>query len=319
MRRFLRSDRLPVSDCRRSAFTLIELLVVIAIIAVLVALLLPAVQTAREAARRSQCLNNLKQVAMSLHNHHDTIGTLPGGHAGVSPFWGHGSWQVAVLPFIEQRAVRQMYAGYAVAGPIYYDAVNIQGATGKQLPIWLCPSSPVNNKGWPNNADGSVSYHNYVVNFGNTSCDETSSWMTASYNGFTFAGAPIAAIPQKFKDITDGTSNTLLASELIIGLRNDLRGCTWWGPGSGFEVSLKPNDTNPDRSWANSGWCDPNLPNPPCAFVTSGYVFGARSKHSGGVNVTLCDGSGRFVTNSIDGTIWHDLGTSKGNEVIPAY
>lgn len=317
-----------LSVCRRRAisvraFTLVELLVVIAIIGVLVALLLPAVQAAREAARRSQCLNHLKQIALSCHNHADSLGGLPPANPGVSPYWGQGSWQVPVMPYTEAAALKEMYYDYGVAGGRnYYHADNIAGASGKTIKFWLCPSSERNKKGWPGGISGSssVSYHNYVVNFGNTSVDESANWTTANYNGFTFQGAPfVSGKPPRLALITDGLSTTLMASECVIGQRNDLRGNTWWGPGSGFVVSLKPNDTSPDLSWSGSDWCDSKSPNPPCAFRTNGYVFGARSRHPGGVNASLCDGSVRFITNQINATTWQNLGSSYGGEVVGDY
>jgi prepilin-type N-terminal cleavage/methylation domain-containing protein len=301
----------------RSAFTLVELLVVIAIIGVLVALLLPAVQAARESARRMQCGNNMRQIAIGLHNHHDTMNALPQATPGVTPYWGQGCWLVPTLPFVEQGAIREIYYDYGVAnGRNYYHIDNIKGATGKQLKGWLCPSDQTNRQGWPKDSTGSVTYHNYVGNMGNTSInDGTLQWQTTTYNGFTFAGAPfICGKPQKFKDIPDGLSNTLLLSEVIIGQRSDLRGCTWWGPGSGFETSLKPNDTQPDRSWSSAAWCDALSPNPPCAFTTNGYAFAARSRHPAGVSAAMCDGSIRFVTNAVLAKTWHDLGTTQGQE-----
>lgn len=306
------------------AFTLVELLVVIAIIGVLVALLLPAVQAAREAARRTQCINHLKQIAIAMHNHHDSLGGLPPANPGVSPFWGQGSWQVPVLPYTEQAALKDKYLDYGVAGARnYYHTDNINGtaggvggATGTQLKMWLCPSDLPNKKGWPGGGNH-VTYHNYVVNFGNTSIDETAAWQKTDYNGFKFQGAPfLSGKPTRLALITDGTSSTLLASELIIGQRNDLRGDTWWATGSGFMVSLKPNDTAPDMSWSSSAWCDAVRPNPPCSFLTNGFVFGARSRHPSGVNAALCDGSVKFISNQINATTWHDLGTSGGGETV---
>jgi prepilin-type N-terminal cleavage/methylation domain-containing protein len=311
---------MPLHSRRRPAFTLVELLVVIAIIGVLVALLLPAVQAAREAARRTQCINHLKQIALAMHNHNDSLGGLPPANPGVSPYWGQGSWQVPILPYTEAAAIKEMYYDYGVAGGRnYYHADNLAGATGKQLKMWLCPSDVPNKKGWPGSGNH-VTYHNYVVNFGNTSIDETAAWQTPTYNGFTFQGAPFrSGKPTRLALITDGTSTTLLASELIVGQRNDLRGDTWWASGSGFVVSLKPNDTAPDLSWSSSAWCDAARPNPPCGFRTNGFVFGARSRHPAGLNAALCDGSIRFITNQIDATTWHDLGTSEGGETIKAF
>jgi len=308
---------------RARAFTLVELLVVIAIIGVLVALLLPAVQAAREAARRTQCLNHLKQIALSMHNFSDTQGGLPPATPGVSPYWGMGTWQAATLPYIEGGNVAATYYDYGVAGGRKYDhADNIAGATGKTLKFWLCPSDMRNKSGWPGGAAGNVTYHNYGVNFGNTAIDDGSAkWAVDTHNGFTFQQAPfMTGKPQRLALITDGLSNTLMASEFIVGQRNDLRGNGWWATASGFVVSLKPNDTSPDLSWSSTAWCDAKTPNPPCAIKpNANYVFGARSRHPVGVNVALCDGSIRFVNNSVTGAIWHDLGTSAGGEVIGPY
>jgi prepilin-type N-terminal cleavage/methylation domain-containing protein/prepilin-type processing-associated H-X9-DG protein len=308
------------SPCRRRirlAFTLIELLVVIAIIGILIALLLPAVQKVRAAASRLSCSNNLRQVALAMHNHHDAKSALPEGVSDAAPYWGHGNWQVSILPYIEQDALRQQYYGYGDSrGAIYYDAANLNGATGKQVKILLCPSDTPNTGGWPANPR-SVTYHNYVVNFGNTGIDETANWQVSTYNGLTFKGAPFTrGRPQQLQTISDGTSNTLMLSEVIQGQRHDLRGCTWWGSGSGFETSLRPNDSAPDLSWSDSAWCDPNPPNPPCSYRTNAYVFGARSRHTGGVNVAFCDGSGRFVANGIVPSVWQALSTTEGGEPV---
>ena len=316
--------RPSLSVCRQRAaglraFTLVELLVVIAIIGVLVALLLPAVQAAREAARRSQCSNHLKQIALAMHNHADSLGGLPPANPGVSPYWGQGSWQVPTLPYTEGAAVREVYYDYGVAGGRnYYHADNQKGATGKVLKFWLCPSDQQNKKGWPGGSAGSVTYHNYVVDFGNTGIlDGQAVWQAATHNGFTFQGAPfMSGKPTRLALITDGLSNTLMASEVIIGQRNDLRGNTWWATGSGFVVSLKPNDTSPDLSWSSSAWCDSKTPNPPCAFHSGTYVFAARSRHPNGVNAALCDGSVRFITNSIEAATWQAIGTSYGGESV---
>ncbi|MBN9119013.1 MAG: DUF1559 domain-containing protein [Planctomycetes bacterium] len=304
----------------RKGFTLIELLVVIAIIAILIGLLLPAVQKVREAASRLKCSNNLKQIGLAMHGYHDTTGTLPPGVADATPYWGQGNWQVSILPHIEQAAVRNVYFDYGVPnGRNYYHNDNLNGATGKQLALLLCPSDTPNTAGWPANGK-SASYHNYVANFGNTAIDESANWQAATYNGLTFLGAPFTrGRPKALNLITDGTSSTLMVSELIQGQRHDLRGCTWWGSGSGFVASLKPNDTAPDLSWSDSSWCDPNPPNPPCAFRSSAYVFGARSRHTGGVNVVLCDGSVRFIPNAIQPATWQALSTSQGGEIAGDY
>ena len=297
-------------------FTLVELLVVITIIAILIAMLLPAVQAAREAVRRLSCQDHMREVALAMHNVHSATGALPVGAYGCC----YGSWQVAILSYIEQGTLRDQYLDYGkTSGMSYYSSANIAAATGKQLPVLLCPSDNVNRVGWPGGA-ASVSYHNYVVNFGNTAIDESTAWQAATYNGLKFAGAPFThATAQALESITDGTSNTLLVSEVVQGMRHDLRGCTWWGTGSGFVTSLRPNDSSPDLSWSNSSWCDSDGPNPPCALRTSAYVFGARSRHPGGINTMMCDGSGRFVSNSITPAIWQSLSTTHGGETIGDY
>ncbi len=290
---------------------------VIAIIAILIGLLLPAVQKVREAAARMKCQNNLKQLGLAMHNFHETSGKLPPGVADATPYWGQGTWQVAILPHIEQDAIQNIYFDYGISGGrTYYHADNLNGATGKQIKTLLCPSDNPNTGGWPANGQ-SATYHNYAANFGNTSIDESANWQTTTYNGLTFLGAPFTrGRPIPLTHITDGTSSTLLASELIQGQRRDLRGLTWWGSGSGFVTSIRPNDTSPDLSWGDASWCDTNPPNPPCAFRTNGYVFGSRSRHTGGVNSVMGDGSVRFISNSIQPSAWQALSTSQGGEVV---
>jgi prepilin-type processing-associated H-X9-DG protein len=174
-----------------------------------------------------------------------------------------------------------------------------------------------------------TSYHNYAANFGNTAVGDSYANGTmrteTTYNGITFAGAPFGYNnPQRLSDITDGSSNTLMLAEVVQGQRIDLRGFTWWGDAAAFVTSLRPNDSEPDVV-THPDYCDPNPPNPPanCPGINTDNhairVFAARSRHPGGVNVSFCDGSCRFIFNNIDPATWRALGTSKGGEILGSY
>jgi prepilin-type N-terminal cleavage/methylation domain-containing protein len=296
---------------RRPGFTLIELLVVIAIIAILIGLLLPAVQKVREAAARSQCMNNLKQIGLGMHNYHDAYKALPPGdsHTG-----SYGTWQVAVLPFIEQDNLFKLYVNFGNAagtGVTFLAEPNLSQVTSKTLAVLRCPSDP---NAWRTTAFG-TSKHNYAVNFGNTTRTGT------DVGGVTFGGAPFTYNNRTFRltDISDGTSNTLLAAEVLQGVstadRNDVRGATWYGPPAGFEGYFGPNSSSPDVVQFDS-YCN-HLPDQglPCTTGTA-YQFGARGKHPGGVNVGLCDASVRFVGNSVSIATWRALSTSRGDDIL---
>jgi len=320
--------------CKRSGFTLVELLVVIAIIGILIALLLPAVQAAREAARRSQCTNNLKQISLAIHNYHDTYKAYPMGN------WGccYGTWLLSVLPYIEQKSLADMYVGggydgaYTPAPPRYGSAENLP-VTRTQVPAYTCPSD--SNSAAPSLFNG-VTFHNYVGNFGNTNDGRTSPLGTDTagnpnrYGGAPFVGMNVRAadmhpnnVPPsvKFSDVWDGLSNTLLFSETVQGKSGDMRGFAWWQGGCHFETYLPPNSAEPDQLQSAS-YCKMNdAANPPCTVAPDVYqqTIAARSRHPGGVNAALCDGSVRFFSNSIHLDTWRWLGTIRGKEVLGPY
>jgi prepilin-type N-terminal cleavage/methylation domain-containing protein/prepilin-type processing-associated H-X9-DG protein len=321
----------------RLAFTLVELLVVIAIIGVLVALLLPAVQSAREASRRSQCLNNLKQVALAMHNYEDTYRTLPGGLGAFGCCWG--TWQVRTIMFMEQKNIADLYQnldGNDATGIRYGANPNNLNVTSKRIKALTCPSdvpnAPIGNPG--------ITNHNYAVNFGNTSAYQepiVSGGVTIQFLGAPFTGlpgglatgddGPINAAeartwsrtygkPVRMAEITDGTSNTLMLAELIQGRRTDLRGFTWWGGSAGFVTFLSPNSSSPDViTGGNCITADAN--NPPCvtaSTITRPRMMGTRSRHPSGVQVAFCDGHVGFITNNVNYNTWQAAGTSQGAE-----
>lgn len=311
-----------MSRSSRVGFTLVELLVVIAIIGILVALLLPAIQAAREASRRSQCANNLKQIGLAMQNHHDSLKTLPPGMGPYGCCWG--TWQVLLLSFVEQRQLTELYvnwggndttidAGYT--GIRYGAAPNTTNVTTVRFASFTCPSDTVNAP------IGGITSHNYAVNFGNTHFGQT------TLNGIVFNGAPFGVAKDttrpregtRLADITDGTSNTLLVAEVVQGRASDLRGFTWWGDASQFTTYLAPNSPLPDRIYT-AGFCN-NMPdqNLPCAVSggTTPTMFASRSRHPGGVQVVLCDGATRFISDAIDLTRWQALSTSQGREPVP--
>ena len=323
---------------RPRGFTLVELLVVIAIIGILVGLLLPAVQAAREAARRMQCQNNLKQLGLSFHNYESATRRFPGG---VGPFgccWG--TWQVGVLPYMEQSAmfsIYQNYGGSDATGIRYGGAAN-RPVTRSRIPTLTCPSDTPNAPIGASATLAAITNHNYGVNYGNTSFLQGTLPTTPPtiflgapfrmYTGSTGDDGPINAAqaltwtrvygrPVSLAEITDGTSNTLMAAEQLQGRGNDLRGFSWWGNATGFVTFMPPNSTLPDV--ITGGICVSSLiPRMPCTTASTPArprMMGARSLHTGGVQVTYCDGHVAFITDSIDFTTWNALGTAAGGEV----
>lgn len=327
-------------SAKKRGFTLVELLVVIAIIGILVSLLLPAVQSAREAARRMQCSNNLKQMGLATHNYMDTYKAFPAGE--YSCCWG--TWLVGLMPYIEQQ---NLYQQYKFFGSVQNQANNnyAQGAgngltrygsamnlfvTRKQIAAYTCPSDGVRaNPGTYNN----ITFHNYVANHGNTSEFKAATMGTTSLGTPNiFGGAPFVFIgawntnPQKItlQEIMDGTSNTLAFSETVQGAGGDLRGFAWWNGGAHFETFLTPNTSNPDIL-ESIGYCKGipgvagyNPLNPPCTGPTGALPtsIAARSRHPGGVQAALCDGSVRFVSNSVALDPWRAMGTAWGKETF---
>jgi prepilin-type N-terminal cleavage/methylation domain-containing protein len=301
-------------SARIRGFTLVELLVVIAIIGALVALLLPAVQSAREAARRSQCLSQLKQVGLAMHNYENTYSRLPVGAYGCC--WG--TWQVSILPYVEQGTLANLYVmdrkfGVPVDDARYSHAANLP-VTTRRLKVLTCPSDTNPQR----TANQGITYHNYVVNFGNTIYDQS------DFAGVKFLGAPFFEVtgPQtakpgvRFAEITDGLSNTLMMAETVQGQAGDLRGFSWWRGGAVFQGYQGPNSSIPDCLYAG-GQCSPNHHlNPPCIVATASTptMMASRSRHAGGVQTAMCDGSTRFISNNVAIGVWRALTSSAGGD-----
>ncbi len=222
----------------RTGFTLVELLVVIAIIGILVALLLPAVQAAREAARRTQCVNRLKQIGLALHNYHDTHRKFPPsgicyGDPGVVPHQlpYHHTWLIGILPFMEEQA---LYDRIEKRLPIWSTAAQ-RAAAGTAVETLKCPSSAnvdvgpstTRNFAYTNYA-GSEGYHWWpTAMFGN--------WSPWNAKGFADHTADVSGLftitkTNSMRDILDGTSNTIVAAEVNT---NGFKGGPWAQCGQG--------------------------------------------------------------------------------------
>ena len=341
-----------LSNRQRQGFTLIELLVVIAIIGVLIALLLPAVQSAREAARRAQCTNNLKQIGLGMHNYQSTYECLPQGMRGCC--WG--SWLIPVLPYIEQQALYNAWNSYGnnsglpgyVDGALRYAGICNTTVTTSRVAAYYCPSDG-NNQETQNIIVGGkpITSQNYLVNFGNITMQQGgfeggTFQKSLTINGITypFLGAPFTDVGAPYPDIAaglgqgstsqtidfaairDGLSNTMMTSECLVPAGStslDLRGFSWWAYGGTFSGFLTPNTSQPD--WMHSSaYCNyPFQQNPPCQGGPDNLtMMAARSAHPGGVNVGMCDGSVKFIKNTVNPITYMALSSSKGGEVISA-
>jgi prepilin-type N-terminal cleavage/methylation domain-containing protein len=336
-------------------FTLVELLVVIAIIGILIALLLPAIQAARNAAIRAACSNNMKNIVLSFHNHHDVHDVLPLGSRGSF----HGTWAILSMPYLEQEA---SYSSYDF-NDVFNARNNLGFLNGRRFAIFTCPAD-----GDKTSTYQSHKLHNYLCCEGDAAYHYTDQ---ASPTGWaippTIPGIPHPLITElhsamfwsggarsgpykeiSFNDITDGLSNTLALSETIQGERSltggtasrDIRGLIWYGLLTQFTTYLSPNTKQEgndssltiverDESRADrleSGFIDTgnidrgtiHYPDHPVALPMTGNIFvaAARSFHTNGVNVGLGDGAVKFVNESINMTIWRAVGNSQGGEAL---
>ncbi|WP_153558713.1 DUF1559 family PulG-like putative transporter [Roseimaritima sediminicola] len=338
----------------RTGFTLVELLVVIAIIGVLVGLLLPAVQAAREAARRMQCSNNLKQLGLAMHNFHDTRGEFPENYTKVgASAWHATSANFHVLPYIEQNnlyeqgqsRLRDDSLTEAQRWSFFYNTI-----FNTEIPGFLCPSSPEapQRGSHPNGWDGPG------TNYG---------WSTGSRTETVWAGNRFNGMisyqnPRKMADVTDGLSQTLLASELLSG--SGATGSSGRYPYDVFYSSNGPFNAVVDKDfptkaeldaigiaardsasgvrsnngtmwgWYAAGQSTLTTAAPPnWEYPTTGGdccpggahdwgvgIFPPRSMHPGGVNAVLGDGSVRFITETVNLLTFQRLGNRRDGEPL---
>ncbi|MCZ2342670.1 MAG: DUF1559 domain-containing protein [Bacteroidales bacterium] len=325
---------MPLSHIRanRTAFTLIELLVVIAIIAVLIGLLLPAVQKVREAAARTKCTNNLKQLGLALHGYHDANSAFPpGAEAQVFPqpnppgntttFISGTSWLVYTLPLREQDAIYRLYN----FSKSFFDGTNLNNVGTKVINQHYCPSGPGPNQHYDPNYPGQsyVSTHYYGI-MGPSSRANPSNIIV---NGTTYSytvGDPTVngafsthGILSQFRNqpgsvttnrkvtitqITDGSSNTLMVGERSLVMpagKNDYRVWTrgnWGGSGSCKNMTYPLNSTY---------------------FTADNFndiSFG--SQHTGGANFCMGDGSVRFIRSAIDFTLLQGASSMSSGEIV---
>ena len=212
--------------------------------------------------------------------------------------------------------------------------------TSQRWAAFTCPSD-VPQTYYANTTDRTITGHNYAANFGNTGYFQqagsgpggTGTASDPAINGVVFHGAPFYMTATslaryiRFADISDGLSSTLMFAEVIQGqsvsyAAQDVRGCTWWGDGAGFETFLPPNSNSPDIM-VGDNYCQTN-PDMPCDLAAYSSPnrpanLAARSRHPDGVNVALCDGSVAFISNTIAISTWQALSTTQGTEVIDAY
>jgi prepilin-type processing-associated H-X9-DG protein/prepilin-type N-terminal cleavage/methylation domain-containing protein len=301
-----------------TAFTLVELLVVITIIGILIALLLPAVQAAREAARRMQCSNNLKQIGLGVLNYENTNATLPiGANWGGSVVKGHTVFP-ALLPYVEQAA---LYDRYDFKQRIY-DATNKE-VTRVSVSAFICPSDTAAGRA----LNTYYARSNYAVCFGSKNAGVSATdWKTD--------GPFQHDVAKPFSAIKDGTSNTAMASEVIAGAddlysddnKMDARGV--WAEGTSAGAAMYTHLNTPNSSVGDALFmsgqenCVPTDQTLPCVSTAGATYYNenasARSRHPGGVNVVFLDGHGSFYSNTVNAQTWMYLSTIAGNETVQA-
>ena len=315
----------------RRGFTLIELLVVIAIIAILVALLLPAVQQAREAARRTQCKSHLKQIGIALHNYHETHRTFPpflihrtGNPSRIADLDKGANWLVFLLPYVDQAP---LYNQWDLNVPASQNP-----GRSEELPIFKCPTDPQSSGNFCSYAGGGWARGNYGMNI--SPCH----FGVGSGGSNSLGGIGGDNHVVRMRDVTDGSSNTVAVDELRAGLNeHDLRG-SWAMPGLSagtaamFNDASAPNNREPYsddmENCIVSGLAGDGSRGMGCFDSNNTGQMAARSMHTGGLQLLMVDGSVRFVSENINfkrtqvgcGSaprgVWQAIHTRGGSEAV---
>jgi len=345
------------------AFTLVELLVVIAIIGTLVALLLPAIQAAREAARRTQCVSNLKQVGLALQNYHDIYKRLPPGGANDQPPFGTVPGGVAnifgssffayLLPFIEEAGIAGNYKFAGASGHMDYPGVhqNITKLSGSVVHTYLCPSSPLEPVAWypvtqaaPKNFKLPTSSYVGIAGAaaglipGHT---ESRNFVSANVGEMSSAGVLFPNSKINLSQITDGTSKVMAVSEHGNYYYTTTNASKDWRTSGGFGWQIGVGTTNvPGPGFTgnnytfnmyviryplnkNQSWQDANGDMSGMGVGANSYLAGINhplnSGHPGGVNIIICDGSVRFVSDTTTLPVLAQLATRDDGQTLPEY
>ncbi len=323
-----------MSARRQLGFTLVELLVVIAIIGILIALMLPAVQSAREVSRTTQCKSRMRQVALALLTHHNRVGHFPHGtynyidgtHFTPPPYGtdtgvgnNHGAgphtqdrrcWMQDTLPYFDELGMYDKFDSHMNGG----------GALGFKehdtvYSLLMCPSDPTNPKlhtFWGGSGTATQGFSgNMIVNAGSGYFRETEDVDSGDLDGLFFAVSKV-----RIRDIVDGATNTAMVSELILSPdtdSHDIRG-RYHNPAHGgvlFSTRLPPNNMVPDRL----NWCAKHpVPEAPCIWIETNMFVSVRSFHSGGVNIAMADGSVHFMSSLVDQKTFQAMGSRNGEE-----
>ena len=300
----IKNNKIRVLDLslrRRDAFTLVELLVVIAIVGVLVAMLLPAVNAARESARLSECKNNLRQFGLAMHNYEISFEKLPPGYAYVPSSEGNASghsWGAFVLPFLEEPAV---YEQIDFDLPVFDPANRIARET--HLGVFLCPTDDISPQGFIEMGDDRFAMACYVANFGPPDLDENQEQRDGVYSRNS---------DTRLSEITDGLSLTLMIGERQNG---PFRAGASHGNHFEYETTWAasvrdiddPTDDHGHMTLFQTGHT-PNHPESDDRDVSS--------SHAGLAVFLLCDGSVRPISGEIDFAVYSAMGTRAGEEIV---